>query len=522
MAIDVDEKYSDGWWVQRLFNQLAATKRRNRLEKLYNYHRGNAPLPVGAENAAEAYRAFQAKARSNFAELIVSAMSERMSPTGFRTAVDADETGDAEVGALWQRTGLDVSSSDVHDLMFALSEAYVIVGPVDSETGAPVVTAEDPRFMIGEPDPANPRRLLAALKILHDDPAGEDRCYLYLPGRIRVASRKAGALDWTHSTGLLDAPRTIAMGFSPTSWEWDDDRSGPLEHGRIPVVRFVNKYGMGEYEYHTDLLDRINHQILQRMTIATLQAFRQRAIKGLPLTDERTGAEIDYSEIFTLDPAALWQLPESAEMWESQQVDLRPILEAVKDDLEHLASVTRTPMHMLSPAGVNQSAEGASTAREALVFKVEDRIKRCSYPWAQVMSLVLIHAGQDQRADLAKLETIWAPAERLSLAERGSAAAQLAGILPRRTLLIRVLGMSPGEADRTMTELADDQLFNEQVAAASAAPSALALGTVATAQARENVQSPATGIPAGLGASTIDIPGEVITAADTARPVLTL
>lgn len=477
MPIDTQVVRSPGWWMQRLFKMLVERRRRERLQLLYDYHRGHAPLPQGAENAREAFEAFQRKARSNFAELIVSVMSERMTPVGFRSALDDDPTGDAEVGALWERSGLDVASADVHDFMLALGEAYVIVGAVDEETDAPLITCEDPRFMVGEVDPTNPRRLLAALKFMHDDTVGEDRAYLFLPGAVHVAFRKSSAYDFP-DTSIWSTPTArerlgTRLTFDPRSWEWSQERSGELPHNRMPVVKFTNKYGLGEYETHTDLLDRINHQILQRMVIATMQAFRQRGVKGLPMVypeeHPRAGEEINYNELFTADPAALWLFPADADIWESAVVDLRQILQAVKDDLQHLAAVTRTPMHMLAPAGENQSAEGASLAREGLVFKVEDRIARTSYPWAQVMSLALLHAGQRERAELGKLQTIWAPAQRLSLAERADAVSKLKDVLPRRTLLITVMGQSPAEADRTMTEITDEELLAAQVQAATIA-----------------------------------------------------
>lgn len=494
MPIETEVARSPGWWLRRLFNMLADRRRRARLQLLLDYHRGHAPLPQGAENAREAFEAFQKKARSNFAELIVSVMSERMAPVGFRTALDDDSTGDAEVGSLWQRAGLDVASADVHDFMLALGEAFVIVGPMDEEIGAPLVTCEDPRFMVADVDPANPRRILAALKVLYDDAEQEDRAYLFLPGEVHVAVRRAHTAELQravapppanlphHPKGRLGA----LTSFDPKSWEWSPERSGELPHSRIPVVRFENKYGLGEFETHTDLLDRINHQILQRMVIATMQAFRQRAVKGLPMVYPEdhplAGQEIDYNTIFAADPAALWLLPETADIWESQTNDLRPILDAVEDDLQHLAAVTRTPMFMLSPGGENQSAEGASLAREGLVFKVSDRITRTSHPWAQVMSLTLLHAGQSERADLAKLQTIWAPPNRLSLSERADAASKLKDILPRRTLLIDVLGMAPADADRTMTEITEEQLLNAQVAAAVAAAAVAAANPQAQQQ----------------------------------------
>lgn len=474
MPINSQVERSPGWWIKRLTAVLADQRRARRLQMLWNYLRGNPPLPEGAENAREAYQAFQKKARSNFAELIVAAMSERMTPVGFRTAVDADATGDAEVGDLWTTARLDTTSADVHDLMLALGEAYVIVGPVDPDTGVPAVTREDPRFMVAESDPVNPNRLLAALKVLRDDVAGEDRAYLFLPagdGRkfaeVHVAVRKSTGFELPGSATYVPWNETDRRGprlpFDGRSWNWDEERSGPLPHNRIPVVKFENKYGMGEFETHIDLLDRINHQILQRMTIAVMQAFRQRAIKGLPMVyppgHSKAGQEIDYAGIFTADPAAMWHLPADAEMWESAINDLTPILSAVRADLEHLGAVTRTPLHMLAPAGVNQSAEGASLSREGLIFKVDDRIARTSHSWALVMSLMLLHAGEPERADLAKLRVIWAPTNRLSLAERADAATKLKDILPRRTLLIEVMGYTPAAADRIMTERQDDLLF---------------------------------------------------------------
>lgn len=476
---DVDVQGSPGWWLKRLFWQLGNRDRQNRIARLRNYRRGNATLPEGAENAREAFTAFQRKARANWAGLVVSAMTDRMTITGFQTSQDDDVTGDAEVGKLWRRARLDVQSADVHDDLFTYGEAYVIVGALDEELGAPIITREDPRFCYGEPDPEVPWRLQAALKILHDDAQAEDRAYLYLPGRLTrsgrtelwVARRRSAAKD------ILNRPLNMApnIGFSPASWDWYPERSTVLPHARMPVVRMENKDAVGEFESAIDVIDRINHQILQRMVITTMQAFRQRAVSGLPLRDDGTGEEIDYSEVFTLDPAAIWQLPDTAKMWESGVVDLTPILSAVKDDIRELGATTATPLHMVQPEGANQSAEGATLVREALVFKVKDRIARAGYPWSQVMQLALIHAGMGERADLAALEPLWASAEHLSLAEKADAASKAQNDIPRRSRLVHIWGFPGPVADRMMSEWADDALFQAQLlAAAGATPDAAA------------------------------------------------
>ena len=47
------------------------------------------------------------------------------------------------------------------------------------------------------------------------------------------------------------------------------------------------------------------------------------------------------------------------EIWESQLVDLTPMLTAVKDDWHELAGETHTPLSAMLPDAANQSASGA-------------------------------------------------------------------------------------------------------------------------------------------------------------------
>jgi hypothetical protein len=468
VPIDASVPYSPGWWLRRLAAKLLDSDRQRRLELLDSWYTGEPPLPVGAENAREAYRAFQRLARSNFAELIVEAPRERMRPIGIRTSADGDETGDAEAWRIWQRAGLDVESAEVHRTQLSLGNAFVIVGALDPDTKVPAITAEDPRQVVTEHDPVHQRRILAALKLFDDDIAGQSVAYVYLPGRVHVA-RTTRRPPQSNLPGVV----RLTPQFNVADYDWDGDLGGEdgqeIPAGLMPVVRFRNARGVGEFEPHVDLLGRINHMVLQRMMIATLQAFRQRAVKGLPLRDE-AGNIINYNDIFSADPGALWQLPEGAEMWESGQVDLAGILASVRADVQNLAAVTRTPLHMLDPGAENQSAEGAALARESLVFKVEDRIARASAGWSQVMAAAFQWMGDAIRADLNKLHLMWAPPQRYSLAERYSAASQAKGIVPTETIWTDVLGYSPDQVARAQTQRADEQLLVPELAAPVATP----------------------------------------------------
>lgn len=467
MAIDVETQGSPGWWLKRMFWMLGNQKRQQRLARLRSYRLGDPPAPSGAESAREAYEAFVKKARLNLAELVTSALADRIQPVGIQTGQDDDETGDEQAGAMWRRASMDVIAADVHDMTFTYGEAYAIVGPRSPLTGAPIVTAEDPRFIVGDPDPAEPLTLRCALKVVYDDTTDEDRAYLYLPGQILVArNTKTQRAASSIQAGTARSPM---LHLDPNTWEWDQERSGLVPHGRMPVVRFTNKDTMGEFEPHIDTLDRINHQILQTMVIATMQAFRVRAVKNLPQTDPKTGQDVDYSDLLSLDPGSVWQLPADVDLWESETTDLRPLLEAIKDDLERIAAATKTPMHMLAAGGVNQSAEGAQLQREGLVFKAEDRIPRLRPSWNQVASLMLLVMDDPQRADLANIWTIFAPAARLSLAERADAASKAAADLSLKMRLIKIWQMTPAEAERNLSEKEDEMVLQAQLVAASAA-----------------------------------------------------
>lgn len=459
MAIDVRTKLSPGWWMDRLFRQLSDHRRYQRLHDLHERYHGRPPLPEGADAARELFTAFQKKARTNYAELAVSAVSERMKPVGFRTAVDGDETGDADAIDIWARARMNIVAADVHDLMLNLGEAYVVVGFMDDKRGTPVVTAEDPRYMIGEPDPMDPYTLKAALKFLRDDIEGEDRAYLYLPGEVWVARREA-----PHR--MTQAP-VGPMYWSPESWNWVPDRSGTLGHDDLPVIRFLSKDGAGEYEKHVDILDRINYQTLSRLCTAALQAFRQRAIEiaegqeGLDAEDEN-GADVDYSKVFTSDPAAIWMLPPGAKIWESSPADLRQILEVNKDDIIQFAATTKTPMYYLNPGGANQSADGSAQQRESLVFKVEDRIERVTPQWAEVMSRIFTVMGDVERADLSKIQPLWASPERLSMAEKADAATKVKDLIPWRSLMKLIFDFDPQTIERMFSEREEEQLAQLQ------------------------------------------------------------
>lgn len=469
MPIDVDtmppmdsaaSETGAGWWLNRLSAELWNPVRLRRLEVLDKWYAGEPDLPGVPAAARSAVREFHELSSTNFALLIAEAVRERQRVRGIRTAADDDATGDGDAFQLWLDMRMPLVSADVHRLKARFGHAFALVqAPAVDEPGVPLATAEDPRWCVADVDPKRPWRPRAGVKWLHDPVARQTRAYLYRPGRVDVAYVAARSKD--------------AARFSASSWNWDESASGPLKDaaGRVaaelmPLVPFEALDGKGEFEQHLRLLRRINFVILQQLTIAVLQAFKQRGVKGVPLKDDK-GQPIDYNDIFSADPGALWLLPAAAEIWESGQVDLSGILEMADKYVRQLSAVSRTPLPMLDPTSGNQSAEGAAAAREGLVFKVEDRNSRDGLGWSEFMRASYRWLGRDA----GRVSVIWAPPQRASLAERGSALAQAkAADVPFRTRMIEFGEFDPADVDRMETEREDDLVFSRRVAALTAPP----------------------------------------------------
>jgi hypothetical protein len=507
VPIDTDTAGSPGWWLKTLAGKLHDRRRgrgwsptapgprraRPGLDLLDDYLAGDPPLPHVADGWREALRPFIRLARMNYAELVVESARERMIPLGFGTAADDDRSGDSEAARVYAANSLDLVTADVFLWMLEFGDAYMIVGPRPGadDGDPPLITAEDPREVITAEDPAT-GRTLAGVKVFRDEWDDRDLAYVYLPGEVHVAVRRGSA-------SIMAA---TSYRFGGRQWEWDDSAGGKPPAGfddLIGVHRFRNRRGVGEYEPHLDVLDRINDTLFERLAVAKYQAFRQRAAIGLPdrypPDHPNAGELIDYSQAFLADPGAFWSLPPGVTMWEGNSIDLGPIRLAVKDDVEALAAVTRTPLHYITPDAASGSAEGASTMREGLVYRVEDRRRRAAAALARAMSTAFRIMGRTDRADVLKIRTLWQPAERYSLAERMSSATQAkAAGLPQESIYTDVMGYGPDDLDRLQRERARDLLY------APATPAPLTGTAAAPAPSRSPAAPPATGRAAARSA----------------------
>lgn len=456
MSIDTTVEGSAGWWLQKACRKREA--RFPRLQRLADYHDGNPPLPTSNVAATEAFRKVQQQSRTNMAELIVGSLRERVSVRDIRTSVSGEKP-DSEAWDMWLDNGMDVEFSEVLENMLAMGDAYMIVGrDVD---GSAVITGEDPRQVVTIHNPARQSEVRAAVKVFHDPDESVDYLYLYLSGAT-VGSGGVNARRYVAKR----ARRSMGAGivFSAASFNWDETRGGAdgeeLPHVQVPVVRFRNRKGVGEFEPHLDILDRINHDVYNRVVIALYQAYKQRALL-VDNPEDENGELVNLDEVLTSDPGSWLQLPADSKVWESSQVDLQGILNATKDDIELLAAVTRRPMALFSPE--NQSAEGASFTREGLTFAVEDKQTRAGQGLVDVFFLAFLATGNASKADKSRIIVGWKPGERYSITDKASAGSQAVTVLSKRTTMREVYQMTPTEIDQAEAEAADELLLTQEV-----------------------------------------------------------
>lgn len=452
---------SDDWWILRLAAQLGQGF--PRLKKLQSYRDGTCMIPAEASMASTiAFQTFIRMSRLNMAELISSARTNRMKPLAFKTAAPGDDDGDALAMTTWKRSSMKVGIRDVFSDMVDFGEAFTTTtGPqTPSSDAQPLILPSNGWTTTVSPMASQSWLAEAAITVGYDPINRTDLMTLFRPGYMRQAFR-ASAVPSIPSDGTTWTPGA--------GWSWVSDPV-PLGYTQdVPVVAYRTRNGVGVYENHLDALDRVNHTILQRSEIIAMQAFRQLAIQGqlpevYPAGHPQAGQKINYDQIYKAGPGALWYLPETAKIWESAVTDITPITGAVKDDVKNLAAVTSTPIYILSPDAANGSAEGASLARESLIFAVEDLEDRADDALAQAHSLAFQALGDTLRAQVGDISTMWAPVDRSSMTERAAAAAQAkTGGLSQQMIDEKIFQLTPDEMAQERQNLQDQAFLTPAV-----------------------------------------------------------
>lgn len=432
------------FWLNRLAQALV--NRQARYNLLTDYAMGRAMPATGDSRYVKSLWEMQERAKTNYVSLVTNAPTERMEVLGFKFGSNPDDEADSDANDMWQANNMDLYSQQAHVTAATMSRAYILVSPVQEDTGQPLFTVEDPRCAIIERDPSRPERIRAGLRMWIDDLLGRAIAVLYMPDTIYYfVGNMQSAFKNVDQTTLQ---RLVS---SAGSWELVGTEANPI--GEVPLVELnwrpvIGGDSFAEAEEGFPIQDRINQTILDRMIITKSQAYKQRWAKGIKIPKDDSGR---IKPPFDPGSDILWAVesPDAA-FGEFREADIRQILEAVRDDVGDLAAITKTPPHYLLGQIVNASGDALKAAETGLVAKTKQRMKTAGWAWEKVVKLGFAYKG-DARAKDITAETLWADPESRSRAELADAILKETQIgLPFQMALER-LGLSPQDIQRAVT-----------------------------------------------------------------------
>ena len=428
------------------------------------YYTGDHPLPDAPNGARSEFLRLMRLARSNWCELIVDAVSERLEVVGVRFGNDPG--ADLDVWrTIWQPNNLDELHGQVHTEALVGGAAAVMVWPSRSGNARPDITVEHPGQVYVELSGGDPRRRRAAIKAWRED--GDDYAVVMTAAGEVEPDSPAMVYKWLRLEGTAVWEPFAGPGDPGPSFEH------PL--GTVSVIPFANKrrlVGPGISELAggiTDIQDRINETLFSRLTAQRFAAFRQRWVTGMDIpVDPETGKPI---EPFKAAVDRLWMAEDDAvKFGEFAATDLVPFIKAVESDIQHLAAISRTPPHyLLGQSGAFPSGESLKATETGLVAKVKARALVFGGAWEEVVRLGLA-AMSDARAADDSLEIIWRDPESKGTGELVDALVKLGTLGVPNEALWQMYGASPQEVNRWRAVAARTQLTAAVTAPTTPAP----------------------------------------------------
>lgn len=426
-------------------------KRNRRAELLDNYYDGKHPIPdaITDAKATRAYRRLLALSDTNWPQLIVDSVEERLEVQAINMG---DEALSDRVWEIWQDNALDADSSLLHQSALTSARAYAIVWP--SPGAGPQVTVEHTSTCIVQYASGSRRHRVAALRRWTDG----TRWYatLFLPDGVY----KFQAKDTNDVTSSPKAEDWVRRDVPDETWPLDNPFA-PV----VPVVEFaVNRrlrpspYGVAYGEFETNLghIDRINYALFSQIVAMTWSGFPLRAQIGDPITRDDDDQPIKPFDV-AADQLVQIENPDG-KLIQLPEASLENYGNAIDRYVEQLAALTKTPAHYLLGKLVNVSADAIRAAEAGLVSKIRRHHRSLGEPWEEVARLMLVADGQQPGQASGSAEVVWKDPESRSMAERADAASKLAPIMPWQALASKVLGASPQEISQWESQRAADGL----------------------------------------------------------------
>lgn len=400
--ISNDTPGSVRWWLSKGIAAISQKLRPYKTKEQYAF--GPHPYPNGDRRYVRALDELQRKTQTNYISLVINSPVQRMNVKGFRFG---DTQADESAKMAWMANDMDYQMESFLLDAAVYGEAYVLVGPPDPETGQPLITAECPTNCHVFPDPLKPTRALCGIRLWKDVYEERVVAVVYLP----------------EATYVFFGPENSAeIGVISSVDNYDFITADFNEIGEVPLVRSEWRSGnRGEADDIIQIQDRINHTVLDRLLISKSQAYNQKWATGVGLS--RGHKKKSSPPPFNPGSDTLWLVPdENAKFGQFEAADIKQLLEAIRDDVIDMASLTQTPAHYLMGKMANVGGDTLTQAESGFVAKVRARQRTVGWALEKVMRLVFKFSGDFTKASEIDAEVIWADPEVRTRAEQADAA----------------------------------------------------------------------------------------------------
>ncbi|MHB8398439.1 MAG: phage portal protein [Candidatus Limnocylindrales bacterium] len=434
---------SSPWWLARL--ALALATRQARIQQYGDYYEGLQPVSFASLKFRNAFATMFMRYADNLCLVVVDAVEDRLNVEGFRLGGEGSPATDGDAWRIWQENQLDAWSQIAHTTALVKEEAYAIVGPGTDTT--PLITIEDPTETIVEMSSARRGVRLAGFKRWIDDD-GSLCATLYMPDRIE----KYRARDQQDSTLQLSPFST------GNEVAWDPRRvkgeAWPLPNplGVVPIVPLTNRPrltggGRSEIADIIPIQNAVNKLGMDMLIAAEYAAFPRMWATGIDIPRDPE----------TKEPIEDWRATvnrffsttsENAKFGTLESAELSQYAKAIEMYVQHIATISRTPMHyLLGQAGSFPSGESLKATETGLVAKVRRKQRYFGEGWEEVIRLAF-GVLEDPRSKVTDSETIWRDPESRTESAHVDALVKLASIGVPEEQLWEDAGYTPQQVER--------------------------------------------------------------------------
>ncbi len=189
--------------------------------------------------------------------------------------------------------------------------------------------------------------------------------------------------------------------------------------------------------------DAINKTVTDALTASEFAAFPQRWVTGLEIVEDEHGNPV---EPFSVAADKLLQAEsELAKFGSFEAADLKNYVTLVSMLVQHMASISRLPLHYFLVNGSSSpSGESLISAEAGLVAKVRERMLHMGEAWERVIRLCFAVLN-DERRNAYTMETMWKDPEYRTEAQHVDALLKLAQLDVPREFLWSSAGFSAAE-----------------------------------------------------------------------------